>query len=84
VLAGGLGIRGEEAGPAGSQWAKETAAPGTLVVDKPGGTVLGQYDARTNVKVLETTDGFRRIQLFTDLRSNLTVWLAPAAKPTPR
>jgi hypothetical protein len=83
---GGFGVlRGEEGGPAGSNWDKETVAPGTQVLDKPGGTVLGQYDAKANVKVLETKDGFRRIQLWTELDSRMTVWLAPAVKPaTPR
>jgi hypothetical protein len=84
VSEGGLegGVLGVvKGGSAGSNWDKETVAPGTQVLDKPGGTVLGQYDAKDTVKVLETKNGFRRIEMRTDFGSKMTVWLAPAATP---
>jgi hypothetical protein len=79
---GGLegGMRG---GATGSNWDKEAVAPGTEVLDRPGGTVLGAYVTKQNVKVLETKDGFRRITLQTDLGRSMSVWLPPSPKPAP-
>lgn len=59
-------------------------APGTPVLDRPGGNVIGRYRVRHRLYPIEQRDGHAMLQLLTAVGA-IEVWVAlPAAAPTPR